>query len=71
MDAKLLTDEYTEEKKFAEDNNVHQRTVARYRNQPDGLPYVMWGGRVFIHVPRARQWLESRVRHLNPSRERR
>ena len=69
MDAKLLRDdEYVLESQFAEENGIHQRTTARYRNQPDGLPFVEFGGRIYIHIPRARQWLESRVRHLNPRR---
>ena len=68
MDPKLLSNEYVTEAKFAEANGIHQRTAARYRNEPDGLPFVEFGGRIYIHLPRAREWLEARVRHLNPRR---
>ena len=27
-----------------------------------------WGGRIWIHVPGAKKWLEGRVRRLNPKR---
>jgi hypothetical protein len=56
------------EAKFASDNGISQRTVARYRNQTDGLPYFEFGGRVFIPIEEARAWLQARVKRPNPSR---
>ena len=38
MDAKFLSDEYVTEAKFAEENGIHQRTSARYRNGRTGCP---------------------------------
>ena len=61
-----ILDEYTPEAEFAADNGVHPRTVARARQ--DGLPFMFWGGRVWIHVPGAKKWLEGRIRRLNPKR---
>jgi hypothetical protein len=56
------------EKEFAQANNASQRTIARYRNQPDGLPYFEWCGRIYIPVEEARRWLESRVHRPNRRR---
>jgi hypothetical protein len=65
----LLAD-YQLEDDFARSNNVSPRTVARYRNQPDGLPYVVWGGKVLVHIPGAREWLLKRTVSRNPRRGR-
>jgi hypothetical protein len=61
---------YVPQAEFAQANHVTTRTVARYRRQPDGLPYLIWGGQVWINVARGRQFLESRERRLNPRRGR-
>jgi hypothetical protein len=56
------------EKKFAVDNEISDRTIKNYRKLPDGLPYVMWGGRVYIPIEKARAWLERRINHPNQRR---
>jgi hypothetical protein len=66
MDAKLLSDEYVLESQFADENEIHQRTSARYRQL--GMPYLEYRGRIYIHIPGGRKWLEGRVRRLNPPR---
>jgi hypothetical protein len=63
-----LLDGYQPEKQFAEDNNISQRTSGRYRGQPDGLPYVMWGGKVHIPIAEAREWLKTRIKRPNARR---
>ncbi|WP_245309792.1 hypothetical protein [Bradyrhizobium jicamae] len=63
-----ILDGYFPEKKFAEDNNTTQRTIARYRHLPDGLPWTLWSGRVWIPIEEGRAWLKSRVRHPNNRR---
>jgi hypothetical protein len=63
-----ILDGYALEEEFAAANNINPRTVARYRNQPNGLPYVKWGGRVFINVDGARQWLAKRTIRRNQPR---
>ena len=64
-----LLDGYQYEEDFCHENGpLSRRTCARYRNERDGLPYVMWGGRVYIHVEGARAWLARRTVSRNPSR---
>lgn len=57
------------EAKFAADNDISQRTVARYRNQPDGLPYFEFGGKIYIPLGEARTWLAAKVKRPNPRRK--
>jgi hypothetical protein len=66
--ASILSDDYQPHNDFARDNHCHPRPLARYRNEPDGLPFVRFAGKIYIHVPAAREWLEARVHHLNPRR---
>ena len=66
-DANILQD-YVWEGDFAEANHVSQRTVKRARDEPDGLAWIEWGGRVYIHLPSARQYLARRTRRPNPTR---
>ena len=53
---------------FARANKISRRTSANYRNEPNGLPYVMFGGKVYIHVERAKNWLDARIKRPNPRR---
>ena len=64
----ILSDEYVAEDDWASAHNVNRRTVKRYRDEPDGLPYVRFGGRIFIHNPSAREWLLRRTKRPNPRR---
>lgn len=59
---------YASEEDFAAANDINPRTIARYRNQPDGLPYVKWAGRVYIDVDGAREWLAKRAIRRNQLR---
>lgn len=63
-----ILDGYVPEEDFAAAHDVNPRTVARYRNQPNGLPYVKWGGRVFIDVNGAREWLGEKTIRRNQRR---
>ena len=47
---------------FAKEIDRHPRTVRRWLDKPDGLPYTRIGNRILIHVPTARDWLFSRMR---------
>ena len=61
-----ILDGFAPEEDFARDNGgLCRRTLARYRNQPDGLPYARWGGRVYIDVNAARDWLAKRATSRN------
>jgi hypothetical protein len=57
---------YVTQSIFAVDNNICTRTVKRYRAQ--GMPWLLWGGEVYIHLEGATTWLKSRVRRNNQRR---
>lgn len=65
--ASVLTD-YSDVEPFATEVNRHPRTVRRWMNEPDGLPYTRIGNRVLIHVPTAREWIFGRMRRPNTRR---
>jgi hypothetical protein len=48
---------------FAKEIDRHPRTVRRWLNKPNGLPYTRIGNRILIHVPTARNWLFGRMRN--------
>jgi hypothetical protein len=60
--------DYQEVEVFAEELGRHPRTIKRWMDEPDGLPSVKVGNLTLIHIPTARQWLLSRMRHPNPTR---
>ena len=60
--------DYLDLEPFAAEVDRDPRTVRRWLNQPDGLPFARFGNRILIHIPSAREWLLSRVRHRNPRR---
>jgi hypothetical protein len=53
---------------FAAQVGRDPRTVRRWIDQPNGLPFTRIGNRLLIHIPTAREWLLSRVRQRNPRR---
>ena len=59
---------FATEAEFAKANDIHPRTLARYRNQPNGMPHIRWGGKIYIDVAGAREWLHKRVVRRNPGR---
>ena len=68
--ASILAD-FDLEEDFAKNNGpISTKTSKRYRDQPNGLPSLEWGGRIYIG-PRdeARQWLLKRVKRPNPRRK--
>lgn len=68
MSDSLLTD-FKDLNPFAEeDAKRHPRTVRRWMDAPDGLPYVRMGNRLMIYIPTAREWLLRRVKQRNPRR---
>jgi hypothetical protein len=60
-----ILDGYVPEDEFARDNGISRRTVAEYRKLPDGLPFAVWAGRIYIPVDRARDYLAGRIRQKN------
>lgn len=62
-----LLDDWRELGDFARDEvERHPRTVNRWTEEPDGLPYARLGNRKIIHIPTAREWLLSRMCRPNP-----
>ena len=49
--------DYLDLEPFAKEAHRHPRTVRRWLNEPDGLPYTRLGNRILIHIPTAREWL--------------
>ena len=66
-DTHFLTD-YLDLEPFAAEVDRDPRTVRRWLNKPDGLPYTRLGNRVLIHVPTARDWLFARMHYPNSRR---
>jgi hypothetical protein len=63
----VLSD-YIPEPEWCAQASISQRTSARYRNAPDGLPYLELGGRILIPRAEAIEWLRARIRRPNPRR---
>jgi hypothetical protein len=65
-DITALLDNLVPEQEYADALRVHQRTIARQRQQ--GLPFVTLGGKVYIDARGAKRWVESRVVTRNQAR---
>jgi hypothetical protein len=63
-----LLDDYQEETAWAADAKITQRTSLRYRRQPNGLPFVEFGGKVYIPLEESREWLRARIQRPNKRR---
>jgi hypothetical protein len=67
----LLEDFMNLDETAEEFGGVSVRTVRRYMSEPDGLPYLIIGGKTKVHRPTAREWLMRRMKRPNPTRGRR
>ena len=65
MSSNLLQD-YLDLEPFAAEVKRNPRTVRRWLDQPNGLPYTKLGNRILIHVPTAREWMMRRMRNTAP-----
>jgi hypothetical protein len=65
LDADFLA-EYEKESDWAEGHGISQRTAKRYRHL--GLPFLIFGGFVWIPRRQGRAWIASRVKRRNPRR---
>lgn len=61
----LLSD-FLDLEPFAKQVGRNPRTIRRWLDQPDGLPYTRIGNRILIHIPTARNWIFGRMRGANP-----
>jgi hypothetical protein len=62
-------DDYVDIHEFAKQVGRHVRTVKRWTQARDGLPFAQLGSRVLINVPVARDWLQARMHNPNPLRQ--
>ena len=60
---------YERESTWAPAQGITYPTSRRYRLQ--GMPYLMWGGCVFIAKAEAREWIAAQVQRRNPPRRKR
>jgi hypothetical protein len=60
--------EYEKEAVWAEAHGISQRTASRYRAL--GLPYLTFGGFVWIPKREGSAWVASRIKRGNPRRQR-
>ena len=66
-DAEFLK-EYALETAWAAEHRISQRTAKRYRDQPNGLPYLQWGGEIYIPRREGAEYIKSRVKRRNQRR---
>ena len=62
-----LLDGYVTRDEAASALGVTKRSLINYENEPNGLPRVPFGGRVYYRVESLREWLAKRERQLNPT----
>ena len=65
----LLFD-YLDLEPFAAEVDRDPRTVRRWMNEPNGLPFTRIGNRILVHIPTAREWIFGRMRKPNARRQR-
>jgi hypothetical protein len=63
-----LLDGYLDLEPFAKIVGRHPRSVRRWTQEPDGLPFTKIGSRVLIHVETAKAWIFGRMRQPNARR---
>ena len=60
---------YVTRAELAAEWNCHERTIARYEQMPDGLPFLCIGGRKLYRIEDARAFMDRRVTTPNPVRK--
>jgi hypothetical protein len=61
--------EYEKEQTWAPKHGITKRTSQRYRNKErPGLPFLLWGGEVWIHKPGGAEFIAARVGRRNQRR---
>ncbi|MEL7719028.1 helix-turn-helix domain-containing protein [Citromicrobium bathyomarinum] len=63
-----LLDEYLNREQLAHELKVNPRTVMRWQNLPDGLPFVELGGRILYRRSSVMEWIASKERFPNQRR---
>ena len=62
-----ILSEYQSQAEAAREGRVSERTIARKRREPDGIPWMEWGGKVYVHRDGYRDYLARRI-HRNGRR---
>jgi hypothetical protein len=63
-----ILDGYDPEAAWAAAANVTTRTTARYRAMPNGLPFLEFGGKIYIPREESKEWLRARIKRPNQRR---
>jgi hypothetical protein len=67
MPTTSILEDWADVPQLAADFKVHPRTIIRWQDLPDGLPYAKAPGNKRIsHIPTAREWLFNRMKRPNP-----
>jgi hypothetical protein len=66
--APSILDGYDTRAQLAGELQCSERTIARYEQLPDGLPFVMVAGRKLYKRASTLAWLERREKKPNPRR---
>ena len=69
MPAPNILDDYQLEQEFCEQYGMRRHTTRRYRFEPNGIPYAKFNGKIYIHIPGAREWLARRTRTFHRRHE--
>jgi len=60
--------DYIDRATLAQQLRCTERSIARYENEPNGLPWLMVGGRKFYRISAVQAWLTKREHNPNPRR---
>lgn len=60
-----ILDGYVDRTILAREFGVCERTILRWQNEPDGLPFIKVGAKTLYRVDAVRQWLASRTKRRN------
>lgn len=63
-----LLQDYLTRDELTGELRVTPRTIMRWQNQPDGLPYTELGGRILYRRQTVLAWIESHERRPNQRR---
>ncbi|MEX4007684.1 hypothetical protein [Neoaquamicrobium sediminum] len=66
MNAVNILEGYAKRNELAAAIGVTERTIARWTDQPNGLPVTKIGNRVFYRLESARNWIAEREVSRNP-----
>jgi hypothetical protein len=54
---------------LADSMGVTEKTIWRYTNEPNGLPHLKLGGRIYIRTEAALKWIAAKEKKPNPRRQ--